>query len=289
MQQSQSKKQIPLKSTTIKNDQWDISFPDQTPLFWPILPVYQQLEKAPTIWPTLIEYNHLISGCIKNNNNKNILFVEQGDQCLSFEEEYEPKIFLAGEVQTRLNNWHDFFQVMVWKTFPKTKALLNQIHYEAAVDRNKTGEKQRSKKENFVTLFDECGSLIISSNENILTLVKEFEWDNFFIQNKTEFGKTIDCVVFGHAMYEKALTPYIGMTSHCLLIQVEARYFTLSTHEKTEYLDKAIVSHICEITELNTKNLTPLPILGIPNWYDDQSSVFYKNKTYFRTGRNKKT
>ena len=271
----------------LKTDTWNTSFIQTTDLFWPIRPAFQQLPINENEWPTLNNYNLFLQDCF-NENKKEIAFVNQGSAWKTFEDEYEPRIFITGEVQTRLNNWHDFFQVMVWKTFPKTKSLLNKIHYDAAVERRKENIKQRGKKENFITLFDECGSVIVSTDKKILDMVKKFKWTDFFVKNKTQFTKNIDCIVFGHAMYEKALTPYVGMTSHCLLILVEPDYFELSTQEKTQHIDDILSRHISKVEDLNTRTLTPLPILGIPNWHHDQTTDFYNDQSYFRPGRNKK-
>ncbi len=270
-------------------DNWDPFFIKLTPLFWPISPAFNRLQITQTHWPSLADYNQCLGDANTfNSNKKRITFVNQSASCNTFESEYEPRIYCTGEVQTRLNNWHDFFQVMVWKTFSKTKALLNQIHFNAAVKRHKKKIKQRGKEENFVTLFDECGTVVVSNNISTLTLVKNFEWDKFFVKNKMQFGKTIDCIVFGHAMYEKALKPYIGMTSHCLLLPVETDYFQLSTEKKTKHIDTLLTKYITQIEDLNTKNLTPLPILGVPSWHHNQSEDFYSNRAYFRAGRREK-
>jgi len=269
-------------------DIWNANFFKESPIFQPIIPAHQDSTIKSKNWPSLIAYNHCLSNSVSNENNKNISFVKQATQYPTFVEEYEPRIFLSGEVQTRLNNWHDFFQVLVWKTFPKTKSLLNKIHFDAAVLRQKTNDTQRTKQENFVTLFDECGSIVVATENKTLKMVKNFEWNRFFVENKIQFGKTIDCIVFGHAMYEKALSPYIGMTSHCLLLPVNLNFFKLSTDEKNHHIDKLISEHIRKISDLNTKNLNPLPILGIPGWHKEQTTDFYQNKTYFRPGRRKK-
>lgn len=267
---------------------WDPLFFEQSSLFWPILPAYPDNIKNQSSWPTLQDYNLMLAKEINNKNNKPISFVTQNDKCPVFEEEYEPKIYLSGQIQTRLNNWHDFFQVLVWKTFPKTKALLNKFHFDAATIRQQTTKNQRTAIENFVTLFDECGSIVVATDKAILDLVSDFKWQEFFVNNKQNFGKNIECLVFGHAMYEKALSPYIGMTSHCLLFIVEGEYFNLATAEKTEFIDKLVHNYLSQQNNLTTKTLTPLPILGVPGWYNYQDESFYNNTQYFRTGRKKK-
>ncbi len=268
------------------SDHWNPSFIHRNPLFWPISPAYAELNVKQHIWPSLEDYNQCLGKCT-NKNGKNISFVTQNLHFDTFEDEYEPRIYRSGQVQTRENNWHDFFQVMVWKTFPKTKSLLNKVHYDAAIKRHKDNIKKRGNQENFVTLFDECGAIVLSSSKGYLDMVKNFKWRAFFVENKSKFGKAIDCAVFGHAMYEKALTPYIGMTAHCLLLLVDETYFTFNVKQKNNYIDTLLSDHINSIKDLNTKCLTPLPLLGIPGWHPDQSHLFYENQSYFRTGRRK--
>jgi len=276
-------------------DTWLPSFFQTSPLFWPVIPAFTSLREITGAannlqWPALIHCNQLLANNIINDNQKNIRFVEQSLHCQTFEEEYEPRIYLSGQVQTRLENWHDFFQVLVWKTFPKTKSLLNKIHYDAAVVRRESNMNQRGPQENFVTLFDECGTVVLATEKRMLDLIRDFNWKTLFIEHKEDFGKTIDCCVFGHAMYEKALNPYIGMTSHCLLLQVDDAYFQLSTKNKTSYIDNIMVNHIKQMNSLNTINtrcLSPLPILGVPGWHKNQTASFYENEKYFRSGRKK--
>jgi len=267
---------------------WNPHFHETSPLFSPIVPAFNRLSTEVTNWPTLNNFNQLIDNRIINENGKVIHFVQQETQNTTFESEYEPRIYYSGEVQTRVNNWHDFFQVMVWQTFPKIKSLLNRVHYEASSVRIKNNIKQRGKKENFVTLFDECGSIIISSEKQTLSLIQSFRWNDLFVENKSAFGNSIDCITFGHAMYEKALSPYIGMTAHSLLLTVDSGYFLLSMLEKTKFIDEIVSTHIKNLKELSPQDLNPLPILGVPGWKKDQTADFYNNQSYFRTGRRKK-
>ena len=58
-------------------------------------------------------------------------FVEQGAKAAAFEDKYEVRIYLKGEVQVRAANWHDLLNALVWLTFPRAKAALNERHYHA--------------------------------------------------------------------------------------------------------------------------------------------------------------
>jgi len=48
--------------------------------------------------------------------------VPQDGRAHQFADHYAPRIYMTGEVQTRTNNWHDFFQFLTWLIFPRTKA-----------------------------------------------------------------------------------------------------------------------------------------------------------------------
>src|SRR3954468_2261880 len=58
-----------------------------------------------------------------------VRFVAQTPNLRTFEEKYEPRIFLRGEIQFRSGDWHDVFNAFAWLTFPRAKAALNEGHY----------------------------------------------------------------------------------------------------------------------------------------------------------------
>ena len=270
---------------------WNPHFIHTSPLFSSIEAAYSALIEnsspdANKHWASLSDYNQCLKNLptpAQNANDKKIQFVEQCyDAQLAFESQYEPRIYLHGEVQTRLENWHDFFQVLVWKTWPNTKTLLNKLHYQSSIKRS---DKQRSPTENFLTLFDECGIVILSHRPELLAMIRDFQWKKLFVDNADKFGRDIFCINFGHAMYEKALAPYIGMTAHALLIETtQAEDFT----KNSAVLDDLICRSIENKSTLTPKVLTPFPLLGVPGWHDNQDNNFYSNQSYFRSGRREK-
>lgn len=280
--------------TKVQSNIWQADFYRLSKLFNPIIPSFHQMEHNHTQWPKLQEFQSLLDSHPKpiiNSQKKPIKFVNQSSQCNSFQDQYEPRIFLKGEVQTRLNNWHDFFQVLVWHTFPKTKIMLNALHYRASTERLKENSKnkQRTTLENFLTLFDECGIVIVSQYESLLDLIRNFQWGKIFWENRNQFGSSIECFTFGHAMYEKALSPYIGMTANALLISVSEDFFSLNYEDKLFTIDDIIIQKLQEEKPLSPKTLNPFPILGVPDWYEQNNNLdFYLNEQYFRKGRKKK-
>ncbi|MFK8011516.1 MAG: DUF3025 domain-containing protein [Marinicellaceae bacterium] len=204
-----------------------------------------------------------------NNNNKNLFFAQQDDNLLHPKLGYEERIYEHGVIATRSNNWHDFFNAMVWHNFPKTKSAINAIHYQQIQLQN---DSKRSRKRDILTLFDECGVIILAKSVH-LELIRKHDWYKLFIENKSLWlNQEIKIITFGHAMYEKYLNPYIGMTAKALL--VDENQFDIDA-----FIASKILNHKLLISK---EDLSPLPVLGIPGWHKNQNNSFYANKQYFR-------
>lgn len=205
----------------------------------------------------------------KNNNQKKLVFTPQDSSLPYPEMNYEERVFLYGIIATRKHNWHDFFNAMVWKTFPQTKAAINALHHQEIINQNTT---LRSRKRDLLTLFDESGVIVIAKNP-ILDLIKGHNWYELFVENRALWlNGSIQVKTFGHALYEKYQSPYIGLTAQALLLDRN------STH-----LDEYLSNELSQLHLLNSKTeLSPLPLLGIPQWHENQNDAFYANAKYFR-------
>ncbi len=243
---------------------------------WPVLPDYQQFLN---IWPDTIT---TLTG-------QPLKVVAQDGKPGCFEEHYAPRIFKTGELQTRTENWHDFFQYLTWFMFPQTKAEINAIHLPYARQRIEVMQQhgQRTPVENMLSLFDEGGAIIVSSDRSLLQLCREFKWKQLFWQRRDELAKKLACITFGHAMYEKGLAPYIGMTANCILIEADQAFFLKKNAQQLQWLDEQLAALFKAGEVLNgPKDLQPFPILGLPGW-DSGNDVekYYDNTNYFRPGR----
>ncbi len=197
---------------------------------------------------------------------------------------YEKRIAETGEIATR-ENWHDFFNAMQWLTFPKSKAVISEMHARlmaAQID----NVKVRSIPRDVLTLFDEGGVIVASADEALLNHIRHFEWKKLFVERRAEARKNIHFYLVGHSVLEKMLDPFIGVTAKALLLKVNDNFLALSHDAQLREIDsRAAAWLINESSLVSTRNLHPLPILGIPGWFAaNESPSFYDDAHYFRSG-----
>lgn len=204
---------------------------------------------------------------------------------------YEEFIFKRKEIPTRLNNWHDFFGALIWCLFPKTKTLLNQLHI---AEITKYGQKDRSKLRNKLTLLDECGVLVLYQHQAapVIEALRQHQWQSAFVDNRrlwqgVDATPQLQAMIFGHANYEMATRPFIGLTGKMLAIEVQTEFFHWPLRQRIDFIDTELGKQIAnnDILQLNNQ-LTPLPLLGVPGWYAaNQAADFYQDASYFRPKR----
>lgn len=73
--------------------------------------------------------------------------------------DYELRVYNFGEVQTRLRNWHDFFNALAWLIFPHTKAALNRRQVEGW-----DPTLIRTREQDRLAMFDEGGVILVGDN-----------------------------------------------------------------------------------------------------------------------------
>ncbi|WP_214000987.1 DUF3025 domain-containing protein [Arsukibacterium sp.] len=203
---------------------------------------------------------------------------------------YEQFIFDTGQVPTRLNNWHDFFGGCIWGLFPQCKTLLNQLHMTEIAEH---GLQQRSKLRNKLTLFDECGVLIClePALRQHADLLHTHQWQQSFVARRDDWWQGVKPVIFGHAIYEMATRPFLGLTAKCLFLDVPAGFSHWALTDAYSFLDEKLKQQFANGTLLlDNQQLTPLPLLGVPGWwFDNQHAGFYQNTAYFRPLTTKKS
>lgn len=253
---------------------WIEGFTDQSPVF-------AQLKQAHDFaqyprWPSLSELQQgldLVYPDLCSEFGTPIKFVPQARKPQTFEDEYEVRIFQRGEIQTRHENWHDFFNALIWMNYARIKQRVNALHYRAMLKRVQVNQLNRNRMENKLTHFDECGAIIISSQVKYLDWIRNRQWKKLFYENRNVWQNGLYCFLFGHALFEKLLNPYIGLCAHALLFACER-----------EAIDKQNVEDmvLSQLESVLRHPLQPFPLLGVPGWYKQQDEEFYAQQDYFR-------
>lgn len=207
------------KTPALGGREWTRNWITKSPMFAPLAGVAKRLPA--TLWPDVGTLNSVCDesgGRVVNCNGQRIRFVLQTGKPDSFEEGFEPRAFLRGEVMMRPDNWHDLFNALVWMVFPKSKAAINARHVASLQEQN---DRQRSPAGDALTLFDEDGMVVLSGNEQLLELLRDFRWKELFWAQRDAVQAEMRFLLFGHALYEKALNPFIGMTAKSILLNVQ--------------------------------------------------------------------
>ncbi len=263
---------------------WNPNFLEISPIFEPFHILGRHLRK-PRSWPDLVDLGYLRNNAampVVNHSGKPICFVPQISSASELVNQYEPRIYLAGEVQTRAENWHDFFNALVWITYPRAKAALNQLHFQGMLQAHRHKKMQRGPLRDAATLFDESGVVVISSDVLLIELLESFEWKELFWQQRAAVLTSMKFFVFGHGLYEKALNPYLGMTGKGIIFKVEAECFDQPTPTQLVMVDMMLEKFLSQYLH-TTSNLVPVPVLGYPGWStDNMDSSYYDNQRYFR-------
>jgi hypothetical protein len=265
-------------------DFWNTDWLTRSPMFGPLRGIGARL---PSIgWPDCALLDALAdeSGRVVNARGQRLRFVAQAGAPRAFEDGFEPRTYLRGELQVRPLDWHDLFNALVWMAFPTAKAAINARHYESLAAGEPDG---RPPARDALTLFDEEGVVVLSSDARLLDLIREFRWKELFWTQRERVGQRMRFLVFGHALYRKALDPFVGMTGKAVLLEVPAEVIGGAMPALVEAADRRLALHIWDRNRMSHgRELHPLPVLGVPGWWPaSEREDFYDDASYFRPGR----
>ena len=209
---------------------------------------------------------------------------ERGDKA------YESRIYFDGEMHVRPGLWHDLFNLLAWLAYPETKAALNERHCAPGENDGAAADPPRaarSRARDTLTLFDENGAICAASDAALLGRVRDFEWKALFWGDRRRVVECMHVFTLGHALAEKALAPFVGMSAHAMLLEVAADFARLPPARQVGDVDRLAAQVVRGDGSFATPQaLAPLPVLGIPGWWaDNTQEAFYENTAYFRPGR----
>jgi hypothetical protein len=208
-------------------------------------------------------------------------FVAQTPALLADGLHYESRIHERGEIATRADNWHDFFNALVWRRYPLLKAALNR---RQVAEIARMGDKQRSRAQCALTHFDEGGVIVVLRDAAVLALWDAHDWHGLFWRARDAWHRgLIEAYVFGHALLEMALVPGKLITGKALaVVDPHGRGYAAVVAR--------VAASIAQGTVLNDpQELRALPISGVPGWHASTGDeAFYRDGECFqplRAGR----
>lgn len=238
------------------------------PAFAPYRALIDTLELSDVL-PSIASLNALAATSNITQANAKPLRFFSPDGRLSARD-YETHILQTGQVPTRTDCWHDVLNALVWLRFPRFKSALNALHGEAIAFET---APRRGRRRDALTMLDESGVWVLSRNPDLARLLSERSWQTLFWNCRLEVETTMHFVVVGHALLEKALSPYRSMTGKCL---------TLITDALDPDSADGLMADVLRSIE-SPRQLLPLPVQGIPGWDKGNAHAdYYTNQTIFR-------
>jgi hypothetical protein len=229
-------------------------------------------------WPTLERLNALAEAQgLSNNAGLPLRFAAQQVRCGQWD--YEAGILASGAVPSRERNWHDLLNALTWLAFPRAKATLNAAQCSALEQRQGS---TRGPLSDAATLFDESGLLLLGRDGELAELLATRCWREAFV-SRWQAWRGVRAYAFGHALLEKLLAPWPGITAKCLFLQVDT---LLETGPPPAWLDAALAEAWRDGRVSRPADLFPLPVLGIPGWWPaNADAAFYQDANVFRPFR----
>lgn len=124
---------------------------------------------------------------------------------------YDARIACAREVPCLSRSYHDLFNALMFKAFPRAKRALHARQYAALTGWAESGAERlpgrRTREQDALTLFDEGGSVVVCPTH------LEREFASGALLSLTEVGASARLVLFGHALCEHLSEGQTGLRS----------------------------------------------------------------------------
>jgi hypothetical protein len=214
---------------------------------------------------------------------------------------YEAFIHAQQRIPTR-DNLHDFFNGLCWLRFGGSKRRLNQLQAQE-IARQGVGQ-ERGALRDALTVFDE-NALLLQAPDGFWQALCARDWQHLFVRERDQWAQ-VRIEVFGHALLEKLVQPYVAITGHAWRVMpapaptapiagpnAHAKPAPTPTHVHPQSqspgvacADEQLDAWLCDSLHedlLRRKAFAPLPVLGVPGWWAaNQDPAFYGQTQVFR-------
>lgn len=170
------------------SDVWDPTFEQRSHAFAPLAAAMAPFREH-RVFPTIDEWNAHVPSGLTSVAGAPIRFIPQPPKRPD-RMPYDESIYTHGQVPSRSDNWHDFFNMLVWLTFPLTKRAINARQRAAF----RPHASARTPEQDALAMLDEGGALVVT-NEDIDDVVNRGDAEALAKTNAR-------VIVLGHAIYE---------------------------------------------------------------------------------------
>src|SRR5258706_3035009 len=249
------------------------------PMFAPLRPAIGRLPRER--WPTPADLTAAAEGTATSRGTP-VRFVMPREHTDRERRYYELHIGETGEVETRPENWHDLFNALAWIAYPRTKAAINAQHAAILEERGEAEAKHRGSERDALTLFDEGGVAVVSNDPELLALIVDFQWKELFWNRRAALEHDMRFLAFGHALFEKALEPHLGLVAKTIFLPCDA---LPADDALPGSVDRRLAQHFADRSRFATpKLMAPMPVLGVPGWHPGtEHESFYDDRDHFRS------
>ena len=249
------------------------------PIFAPLRRAIDSLPRER--WPTHADLTDAARG-ILTSRGMPLRFVMPRDHTDRERRYYERHIAEKGEVQTRPENWHDLFNALAWISYPAAKAAINAQHAAILEERGEAEAKRRGPERDALTLFDEGGVAVVSTDPELLALIVDFHWKELFWNRRAALERGMRFLAFGHALFEKALEPHLGLVAKTVFLPCDS---LPADDALPRSVDRFLAQHFADRSRFATpKLMAPMPVLGVPGWHPETGhESFYDDRDHFRS------
>jgi len=122
---------------------------------------------------------------------------------------------------------------------------------------------------------------VVADDSRIFDRIAGFEWKELFWRRRAELERHARFVAFGHALFEKALEPHLGMVAKTIFLSTGR---LPDDGALVDSVDASLAAHFGERARFaSPKRMAPMPVLGIPGWHSDTDrESFYDDPHHFR-------
>jgi hypothetical protein len=191
---------------------WEPTFTVKSDWYWPIAQAASRFAHFED-WPSAGDFEALHAEAAREVGQSPLRFaanVRKQDKRseaghIVLEALYDARITQSSEVPTRERDWHDFFNMLCFVTFPRSKRALHARHYRILKERIAPTDTRlpnaRTPEQDALTLFDEGGVIVVATPT--LAARMSTMGDDLEAELIAQTHAQHVCVVpFGHALFE---------------------------------------------------------------------------------------